>query len=73
MTNPTKFRLPPGDVFEFVENMKTWANENGKDPRSFIGEVGMETTNLSSPVVYNCYVDESFLQQFPKWNEYVTP
>jgi hypothetical protein len=69
--NPIKLHMPREEVFTFSDDLTAWTSNSGIDPRvTQFHEPGM-TTNMSSPVQYLIYVDESFFEQFPKWRQYI--
>jgi len=65
-----KFSIPEGQCDEFTGNVESSSRESGIDHRLAVGGIGMGSTNALSRVVYQCYLDESFFRQFPKWSRY---
>lgn len=64
-----KVRIPQDDIFEFCKNDEMWAKKNINRKSILTTDDPMKTTNTSSPSVY--LVHEDFLDEFPKWKNYV--
>ena len=66
--------VPNEDYGLFGENLKAWERSTGNDSRWMIGNFAdpMSTTNRSSPVTLTCELDDTFFEQFPEWEKYVT-
>lgn len=65
-----KLRIPREDLFEFNDDLSAWSATSGVDPRRMTPPQ-MQTTNTSSPVLYEVLVDGRFFDQYPRWRQFV--
>jgi hypothetical protein len=66
--------IPRQDYPEFCEHLKSWERATGEDARWTLGDAAnpMTTTNSASPITLTCQLDDTFFEQFPEWEKYVT-
>jgi hypothetical protein len=69
--SPIRLRIPREEAADFSDDLTAWASVSGIDPRLTIDTEPGKTTNLSSPILYLVYVNESFFDQFPEWRTYI--
>ncbi|MFK4442861.1 hypothetical protein ABH944_002970 [Caballeronia udeis] len=69
--NPIILHVPREEVASFSDDLTAWTSSSGIDPRLTSFPDPGKTTNMSSPIRYLVYVDESFFEQFPEWRQYI--
>jgi hypothetical protein len=68
---PTRLRVPHEETSDLADDLTAWAASSGVDPgMAVVGETG-GTSNVSSLILYDAYVSESFFDQFPEWRIYI--
>ncbi|MFT4068963.1 hypothetical protein [Paraburkholderia sp.] len=68
---PINLRVPRESAADFADDLTAWASTTGIDPCLTIADESGTATNLSSPLLYQVFVSESFFEQFPEWRMYV--